>query len=468
MRKPILLLILFSILTFSEFLLNPTKDFNFTLNNNIKFNLSFSYGYWNVLLIEKGGGAGTAINPAESGFYVFDKIPSILNWEIFLKKDNFIFYTNIPFSKEKTVMIIDPFTNFFLKNFRTPSFDMNGPENFLLAYADNKTFLGIGRYPIKWGNSIYPISISDTTFQDNITFSKKIDFFKYTYHLISSFPLLTTSEKTIQETHYDSHTPGLYFSQPYKTIIAHRFDFFLYNLRIGIGEINVVGGKFLDLIDINPLMFFHNTYGEGYSNVLASIDFMYNLKKFNIFGEFVLDDFNGPTEIGSNYKPNAYGYNLGVSYKDENLKIWGEYDFTSEWMYITNYLPYLRVNIRHFYLDNNHTPGRALIDFPLGFKYGPDATMVSLGIDYKFKSFNLSFVYNHLIKGCVNDNGVDRWKWFWDSWPNNVSPKGNEIANSKDLRYNIFDLLIKFYSFSINLFKINENILFIANIEVDI
>ncbi|ONN27796.1 hypothetical protein XJ44_02180 [Thermosipho affectus] len=461
MKKIILILQLISIVAFSKFSFFTTNYIE-NLENGLQINLSYAFGNWQKSYILKGDGPGRALNPAESGFYIFEKIPPYLNFEILFQNNNFVLYTNIPFSKETTVKIKDPFLNFSFT-----SFDMNGPENFLLGYLKKDLFIGIGRYPIKWGDSKYPITISDTTFQDNLTISKKFENFTYTYHFISSFPLLTKEEKHIQENYYEKHTPNLYFFEPFKTIVAHRFEFFLDDFRIAIGELNVVGGKAPDLIDLNPLMFFHNTYGEGYSNVLSSVDFSYSFKNLKIFGEFALDDYITPTET-EDYKPNAYGYNLGIEFNLDNFNIWFEYDFTSEWMYITNYLPYLRINVRHFYLDNNNSPGRALADFPLGFRYGPDATMVSMGGNYKIENLKISFTYNFLVKGTVNDDGKIRWKWFWDAWNENVSPQGIKIEKSTDLMYNIIDLLVVYNFFKFNIFKVNDNILFIFSTEVKI
>lgn len=66
------------------------------------------------------------------------------------------------------------------------------------------------------------------------------------------------------------------YSKPYKTIAAHRFDFFGlsdFSGRIGISETNLTGGKAANLIDISPVMFLHNTWGRNYSNVTGGVDF---------------------------------------------------------------------------------------------------------------------------------------------------------------------------------------------------
>ena len=457
MKKIILFIfVLISTITFSEFVYNsyvspiPTEWINDNQPEIYKVKLNFSpwvaFGNWNSTFVTNyPWGWGTPTNPAENVFYLYNEIPPLMNITFEFSKNGFTLFSNINIQKEPITRTKNFENNIIINgfDFSTFSFDMNFPEQFYIYYANQNSFISIGRFPLKWGVSKYPITISDTTYQDNLTFSTKIENFRYTYHFISSYPLLSSAEQTIQSSYSEQHTPGVIFDEPYKSIIAHRFDFSFDKLRFGIGELNVVGGKFPDIIDLNPLMFYHNTYGEGYSNVLASVDFNYLVNEnIQIYGEFSMDDFEVPwTEGGSNYKPGANGYNFGASVKFNNFTFWAEYDHTSEWMYITNYLPYLRINVRHFYLDNLTSPQRALMDFPLGFTYGPDATMVSAGFNYNSEDFNIEFEYNLLFKGTVVDDGVQRWKWFWDSWYGNVTPEATyAVEDSTDLTYNIISI----------------------------
>ena len=169
-----------------------------------------------------------------------------------------------------------------------------------------------------------------------------------------------------------------------------------------------------------------------------------------IYGEYVLDDVTGPTEVGSNYKPAANAKDIGLLLSLSNQNIWFEYSETSEWMYVTNYLPYLKINVRHFDLENNPS-GRLLLDYPLGFIYGPDAKMFSFGINGTLQNLDISydFRYNYLIKGLVNDNGI-RWKWFWDGWTGNVSEsEATTPEKSGEASYQIFTAKISWKNFAI-------------------
>lgn len=426
---------------------------------------SFYIASWSSQFITKGDRwIGVPTNPAENVFYLQDEIPAffklVLNWKI----PNIGLCIELPFEKEKKNKLATlnqgnniPFNITNPLDFSKISVDLNFPTYSYLYYANDWLFAAIGRFPLKWGDAQYPVHISPTTYQDNITISLKSTNASYAFHAITSYPLLSQQEEYIQKNYSDQHTAGIYFSEPSKYIFAHRLDFLLdlpwnTDLRIGLGELNVVGGKFPDIIDLNPVTIFHNTYGEGFSNVTGSVDFTLNLSNIlKIYGEFVLDDANSPTETSSNYKPAANAKNIGLSLNLYSQNIWFEYSETSEWMYVTNYLPYLKINVRHFDLENN-PGGRLLLDYPLGFIYGPDAKMFSFGINGTLQNLDISydFRYNYLIKGLVNDNGTIRWKWFWDGWTGNVSESGATTPEkSGEANYQIFTAKISWKNFAI-------------------
>lgn len=429
------------------------KEFESKESVRLILNPIFYVGNWNGRLVKlTGPWWGKPTNPAENSFYLQDELPPFLKLTFEFYNKNFGLYTEIPVEEEFEYKILqfNDGSN-FISN--PPYIDLNFPKYAYLYFSNNDFFASIGRFPIIWGDAKYPVHISPTTSLDNITFALKFFNAVYTFHAIASYPLLSTNEYNIQKNYSDQHTAGMYFYEPSKYIFAHRIDF--YNsflkdvqLRIGIGELNVVGGKFPDIIDLNPAVIFHNTYGEGYSNVTGSIDFSLRIDKWlKFYGEFVLDDFKSPTEQNSNYKPGAQAFNIGISVNVAPFELWCEYAESSEWMYVTNYLPYLRINVRQFVIQNSPS-SRLLVDYPLGFLYGPDAKLFAVGLNTSIFDISFNIEYNHLIKGQVNDNGVVRWKWFWDSWPGNVAESGATVPpKTVDAVYDILKLNLKWQNF---------------------
>ncbi|ODN30987.1 capsule assembly Wzi family protein [Fervidobacterium thailandense] len=405
---------------------NPTCESSSSASARINFSLNISK--WPSDLVRKYSYAwGTPTNPAEGVFYLQEELPKLLELDLSLGNDSFCFFVNLSLQKEyqNKLRTLETLHNVPLDL----SIDLNFPSEAYLYYASDNFFIAVGRFKISWGNARYPVSVAPVSPFDNITFMIRFSDFVFTFHAIPSYQLLTPPEYEIQRSYSDQHMAGQYFFEPSKYIFAHRLDFHRnfsndFALRVGIGEINVVGGKYPDLIDLSPAVFYHNTYGEGYSNVAGGIDFsLWYRNSVNFYGEFFMDDFVSPTEVGSSYKPGAYAYNVGINLKSENHNLWLEYAYVSEWMYVTNYLPYLRINVRKFYIQN-FPPTRFLVDYPLGFIYGPDAKMFSLGFESCLGEVGYSLEYNYLIKGLVKDGETIRWKWFWDSWPGNVSEPG--------------------------------------------
>jgi len=453
---------------------NPTL----TAQTRLEANFSLYTANWSSDIVKKyTGWCGEPANPAQNVFYLPEEILPFLNLIFDYSTPDIAFYLEIPLKKEyrnKLLTLSDgnniPLNPFDLSKL---SIDINFPDIGYIYYANENAYLAIGRFPLKWGDAKYPVHISPTTYQDNATLALRFPAMTYTFHAITSYPLLANEEYEIQKSYSDQHTSGRYFYEPSKWIIAHRIDYYNafgdVNLRLGLGELNIVGGKHLDLIDLNPVLIFHNTYGEGYRNVTGSLDFSLKWKSVFIYGEYVLDDAPAPTEIGYNYKPGACSYDIGGQVNIGEISLWTEYDYVSEWMYVTNYLPYLRINVRHFDLENNPS-GRLMFDYPLGFIYGPDAQMLSFGVQGKVYDMKFDLTYNYLTKGLVDDNGNIRWKWFWDSWPYNVSesgsktpPKaGDETCNILSLRidWKDFTLLYKTVNFEEYFLSVNYKLIF--------
>lgn len=392
---------------------------------------------------------GVPVNPAEKTYYLQEQILPLINIKLSAKTKNAGIYLELPIQKEYNTRLADPYSNFVapydgLIDIGKYSVDMTIPQLAYLYYNDGPLFLSLGRYPLKWGEAKYPVVISPSTYQDNLSLAIDSDTIRYSFGLISSFPYLADKEYAIQTSCHDEHSTDRIYSEPYKTIAIHRVDIKGKKWRLGLGELNVIGGKFPDLTDISPVVIFHNTYGEGYSNVLMSLDGSISpVEGLKIYGELAADDASFPTtEKGSDYKPGAWAYNIGAEYRTQDWGIWLEYDHTDEWMYTTSYLPYLHISVRHFYIDNQTIPKRMLVEYPLGFAYGPDADMISLGGFFKIADIKLTAEYNFLIKGTVIDGTTTRWKWLWDGWPTSVVstspsvtpkalPKGDDMYINK-------------------------------------
>ncbi|ODN29828.1 hypothetical protein [Fervidobacterium thailandense] len=462
----IFLLVLSVDIVFADFVLNVTNhDFSSFVpvgsGTRVVFTPAlFVSNYPRNVVSSKGSTGYVLVNPAEGIFYLHDQLPPLAEFGLSYRGRNFGLQLNFEhkYSLGAALVKLEKFTNVplnlveYLTVDLPRAFDTTTPHEAFAYWYTEDLFLALGRFKIKWGDARYPIHISDVTFQDNLTFSANIEPFRFTFHIISILPWLTAEELYVQSNYTRGGETRTAYTEPYRTIFAHRFDWFINFLeatvRVGLSELNLVGGKMPDLIDLSPVMFLHNTWGEAYSNVTGGLDFSVRYKdRWKIYGELVFDNLQLPTEKGDTSNPEAYAWNVGVEYSTKqatfDLTLWSEYSFISEWMYVSVGLPYLTFATRQYRLDQY--VGKAfLVDYPLGFIYGPDARMFSAGLDLKFPSQDLraSFEYNYLTKGCVKDEEVIRWKWFWDRWTANIPGLKSETEPAGYVTLHIFKLIL--------------------------
>jgi len=313
-----------------------------------------------------------------------------------------------------------PFTGLdFSLSPSTEAFGFNFPTKGYASYYSKNFFFNIGRSQLAWGPMTHGLTLSDNSpYYDETSFmyTSPADFikrFSFTFNAISVDPSLTPAEYEEQSRSPDPMAGGFVYNERAKFLFAHRIDFLVKkNLRIGLGELNLVGGKFPDIQDMNPFIIWHNTYGEGYSNSFGSLDFSYvPLKSLELYGELALDQDQNPVtsnptshNVPKGYKPVAYAYGLGGKYswgKWQNMSQIGvEYYYTLPWMY-NRWQPYLKFTNRIMRVSND-PPSRLFTDYPFGYIYGPDAQ--SLNIFFRTTHKNSIDVYSGFLwlrKGSV-------------------------------------------------------------------
>jgi len=391
----------------------------FELNPQIVFAPSFSDYKDNFFGINP-------INPAELLFYLQDKVLPFGNVILHFENNNIKFHFEYPIQYDLSGRL-KYITNSIGFDFETLYYylDPSLPLFSYLSLIEESFKINIGRFPLKWGNALYPVTVSPTIFQDNFNLVFYFPKTKYYFLAISSYPGFTSEEKSV----FGQNLEDI------KTIFAHRIEFDFNKINFSIGELNVIGGRTPDIIDIGPVVIYHHNFRKN-SNVVGMMDFNFELtKNFSIYGEFSVDDIILAEEAGGITRPFAYAYVLGFEKSfSEDFVLRGEYDFVNEWMYTTYDSPYMTVNVRHMFTTKD---GRFFADYPLGFIYGPDARMLTLNLSTKIFDIPFVFEYNYLVKGTVVEDGLERWRWFWDGWTSNTVslPVKGEYK-----KYNIFTL----------------------------
>ncbi len=287
------------------------------------------------------------------------------------------------------------------------SFDSSFPYDAYIAFNTPEHRLIIGRTKISWGYWVCPVSISPSPpYFDNLTYEfKPFDWFKYTFNMISINPILTPEEYEVQKEFKPVNSDNIVpYDEKVKTLVAHRLEFHpLKNFTWAIGELGMFGGKVPDIYSLNPVTIWHNLYDAAYINVIGSFQVAWTfLPGWNFYFDFALDDFAVPLTEKEDVKPSAYGLSTGIykslSFFDFNILLHLSYSYTSQWVY-NMFLPYLKFDTRYIILSNFPVPARAIYSYPIGFKYGPDAALISLKINIWKEKLSASFEIFNLTKG---------------------------------------------------------------------
>ncbi|KUK91833.1 MAG: Uncharacterized protein XE05_1658 [Thermotogales bacterium 46_20] len=351
----------------------------------------------------------------ELGFFTFagDNLTGVIN--IDLRKDYRSYITHGPSREER------PYTNLPVEMINAvEALELSWPSFGYASYGTEHFYASLGRTTLSWGPMRNGLALSDASqYYDNLSAAYSAPMFgsgnfTYTFNLISVISLMNSSDwerqrKTSdgQFKYWDLNQDQIY-DYPAKHIIGHRMDFQVTPwLRLGLGELNVVGGKQLDLTDFNPFILYHNTYGEGYSNVMGVADFSVTvLPGLQFYGEFAMDDFAGPTEkYGARSKPMAIAFGGGVEYahrfEDVVFSVALEGYHVDTWMY-NRWQPLLTFTNRT--LTKSEYPGaRDLNEYPTGFKYGPDLNGFSVFISiYSQLGFTVNLEFDYFVQGEVN------------------------------------------------------------------
>ena len=289
---------------------------------------------------------------------------------------------------------------------------------------DGYFFLSLGRRNIKWGPGTYDLTIGDSQpYLDNIWTEFRLPLtndwnFNFNYIIISPKMWMTyNSSGNADEQENDVQ----------KTIFAHKWSFYNNNFKITVAELNNIYGKDPNFLDASPLIIWHDSNQDGYSNVFLHLILEGKVGNLRAFGGFAMDDFDLPHESGSG-KPLAMGFSAGVEYhvfdgegigddkfdrrdytlREHSFKVENGLNVGFEWYHVSP-LMYNRN-------QNHNGAGKFTIPFQfvslsgeayvydkdayyLGFKYGPDSSLFRLYAEYTDAPWEAALSLEYLTRG---------------------------------------------------------------------
>ncbi|MDB5103977.1 MAG: hypothetical protein JWP91_1666 [Fibrobacteres bacterium] len=281
--------------------------------------------------------------------------------------------------------------------------DLNEPS---LGYfhAENEHFAyTVGRFPVHWSpSSDFGLALSSAVpYHNAMEFTLKMPRARYRFLVSSLNPWLegtpsgdTSSEdyppgsEEYRQRHYaDQHGAVIFHKRVYaervKTLFAHRLEGNLGRLGLGVTETQIIGGKFPDLRDAGPYVFFHNDFKDGYTNSALSLDASLRLPAgFSLAAELYLDDVQYAETEGEDNSASLQGY-LGAVRHAMNTHGWLLFQSlhavrTDPYLY--GYLQPLNTMASRHVLASNYggvrgasLTDRYVVDYPMGYLRGGDS-----------------------------------------------------------------------------------------------
>ncbi|MFW6366547.1 MAG: hypothetical protein ACOC2H_08775 [Spirochaetota bacterium] len=353
----------------------------------------------------------------------------------------------------------------------------DSPDEGYLSFANDSFSVTFGRFKggIGHGLSGNLFQNSRAPYYDQIQLSLYAPFVKVYYMLGTSNYQLKGSEHQVQNrapiTQNYVKTWGSYAektsrvqkeSDNIKMFAFHRIELKpLTAIRLGLGEMNLVGGKFPDFNMMNPAGMYHDTYDANYHSYTFLFDIaVVPFKHHMFFFEFLSNDIQAPGE--RNGDPTAVGFQGGYWYilpveSAMKHRIGIEATHLDTWTY-SDIVPYLTMYQRQMRRESRY-------DIPLGYAYGGDCEHVGLYYTALAEDgFILNLSIQRLHKGEVRFQMKDGEMPYADAYKYQGRPSGvvemwSTVEGSSTIPFNdMIDIDLKgHYSFIENFQNNKEN-----------
>lgn len=391
----------------------------------------------------------------------------LLNLGFIAGMENFLIYTDFDIRHDffggfnSSTYLNLPYRDYWYQDF-----DFNFPIRGYLIFGNRNLNLLVGRDKLQFGpgqkGSLMISSESPFFNQLKLTYSSKK--FQASYFFIPLESFLSKEEKRELEDFFLSDSSlipagnfGKDISDQSKYLTGHRFEIKPNNSMIlSFTDMLVVGGRFPNFEDISPSMFYHNVYGENYSNVMIGFDFFWvPIRNLGVYGEFIIDDIRNDFENKFSV-PTSLGYLGGLRYNIPNKFTKLVFNFETAYIDPFTYLrwhPYTSFYTRRKYISTSINENLYL-DSPIGFFLGPDSNFFSVWITAIYNKSMLSVGWEYRSRAVIPDLTPEE---FIISYSENIDRKREELNSIYiDLEHRINR------SYSIN-FKeeilVNNNIL---------
>ncbi len=219
----------------------------------------------------------------------------------------------------------------------------------------------------------------------------------FSWYLVRLNPYLTDDERRWMDAIYagtaTNPDPAVYellHTEAEKNVAVCRLTWRIFPwATMALTQHDLVGGRSMQLSDLNPLIIWHNLFQEGVYGVPVMAELSLTpLPGLRVYGQYLLYDATVGDEVGTNTdNAGASAYLAGLTavlrpfgegfLSDSRLRIDGEFTLTDPWVYGKAY-SYRQFTSRYVFVEPYS--GRFWVDYPIGPSFGPDAWKADLRI----------------------------------------------------------------------------------------
>ncbi len=301
--------------------------------------------------------------------------------------------------------------------------DINVPTEAYAKWEYGAGFVQVGRFKPDLGPSPNTLDLGGAPYHDAFLWSFAPGFFRYDFFLSSLNPHLhgtpaepggevdSTTEVWKQAHLQIDNQRNRQYTDPYKTLAYHRFGVDFDFIWFYFAEQSVIGGKQADLRSVSPFMFWHDNYATGYTKANAMFEFGFRpILGSSFYYQMNIDDVKSPVgESGKNSTRGILSHMVGYCQKVESRNF-GSFEFRLDAVLTdpaagNERLPLLKYTSRRLYKSNYRDQDAAnfadmfFVDYPLGYRRGPDAKDLWFTADWNFGRHSVSLELAWLRQG---------------------------------------------------------------------
>ncbi len=319
--------------------------------------------------------------------------------------DSLSVFVALGFKKDLEAFLRDQYTHNVILGLS--ELNINAPDSAYLTYKNSLIFFNFGRKVPRGVDSLFQsVTLNSVHALDGIElYSNWGNHLEYSFGLWALDPWLSRGvmrEDSLQNLSLAVNQRGRIYNDPHKSLLRHRLDWRGEFIDFGMSEYIVIGGKSVDLSDMSPFVFWHNNFGDGYSNSFFSFDLNLKSDYGRIFAEVSLDEVLSPVGEQNGDGQAQMAQTVGYTHKWKLSE--GRFSVLAQLIHVSDQygdhpMPLLTLNNRKVLRSNvrdRNKPNFAdtwIVDFPLGYWRENGVTDLL---------FNLNYERNNLGYHCLN------------------------------------------------------------------